>query len=384
MTHHIKYEEAKTLINGGIPVLLTGEKGSGKTTMAKQIAEDLELRFFSVSMTRQTTLSYLLGFMNVNGVYIPSLLRDAVEHGGMYLLDELDAGDPNVLLSLNTIENGYVSFPDKLVQCHKDFRLVATANPQDQHDHYTGRAKLDAATLDRFDEIKVPRDEMLEKTLVDSDTFRHISALREALREINSSIIVSMRDSKRYQKRKELGLLDGVIYKISGENNLVIEKYEELLKKMPKHADQAECRTFGDLVELMNIQAGVNEPTVFTGSGAYTGYDPATSEKPDYSEFTEFNQVRDDESGELKVFGRTGSGQPWVELTGEQLKKHQEYFSRNYNDDASDTYQYSAKEYAEAQYREEQARSAKAKAEAEAKPAKRRKRTDEYDDDIPF
>lgn len=259
MTHHIKYEEAKTLIKENIPVLLTGEKGSGKTTMAKQIAEELGLKFFSVSLTRQTTLSYLLGFMNVNGVYIPSLLRGAVEHGGMYLLDELDAGDPNVLLSLNTIENGFVSFPDGIIECHENFRLVATSNPQDEHSHYTGRAKLDGATLDRFDIIEVPRDEMLEKTLVDADTFRHVSALREVLREHNSSTIVSMRDSMRFQKRKELGLTEGFVHRLVGNNELVIEKYNKFLENMPKHTDQSECKTLEELVSLVSIQSNTPE-----------------------------------------------------------------------------------------------------------------------------
>jgi len=256
--HHIKYDEAKTLIDAGIAVLLTGEKGSGKTTMAKQIAEELKLPFYSVSMTRQTTLSYLLGFMNVSGVYIPSLLRKAAEQGGMYLLDEMDAGDPNVLLALNTIENGFISFPDGLIDLHKDFRLVATANPQNEHAHYTGRAKLDAATLDRFDQILVQRDEQLEKTLVDSDTHRHITALREVLREVNSSVVVSMRDSMRFQQRKDLGLLDGFVHRIVGEDNeLVVEKYEKFLETLPKYTDQSECQTLFDLAELVVKQSGV-------------------------------------------------------------------------------------------------------------------------------
>lgn len=256
--HHVKYEEAKILIEAGIAVLLTGEKGSGKTTMARQIAEDLEIGFYSVSMTRQTTLSYLLGFLNVTGMYIPSLLRKAVEEGGMFLLDELDAGDPNVLLALNTIENGFVSFPDGIIELHKDFRLVATANPQDEHAQYTGRAKLDAATLDRFDQIEVARDEMLEKSLVDTETFRHMHAVRSAITETNSSIVVSMRDSMRFQQRKNLGLLDGFISRLVGKSDYLLEKYNKFLESMPKHSDQGECNTIYNLIDLMKIQSNVD------------------------------------------------------------------------------------------------------------------------------
>jgi len=87
------------------------------------VAEELKYKFFSVSMTRQTTLSSLIGFKNINGDYVRTQLRDAVEFGGLLLLDEIDAGDPNVLLCLNTLENGFMSFPDLIVQKHPDFRL---------------------------------------------------------------------------------------------------------------------------------------------------------------------------------------------------------------------------------------------------------------------
>jgi len=254
MTLHSRYGEVELLVKNRIPVLLTGEKGSGKTTLVHQIAEALDLRFFSMSMTRQTTLSHLLGFMSVNGTYVPSLLKDAFENGGLYLLDELDAADANVLLCLNTIENGYLSFPTGVIQVHPDFRLAATANPQDQHDFYTGRSKLDAATLDRFDLVEIDRDDHLEKSLVDPDTFRRMSLLRGILADTNSSICLSMRDSIRYQQRKELNLLDGFVYRLVQKSDLVFQKYADDLESMPKHTDQSECNTFEELVDLVSIQ----------------------------------------------------------------------------------------------------------------------------------
>jgi MoxR-like ATPase len=254
MRHH-KFDEARKLVEANQPVLLTGEKGSGKTTLAKHIAEDLGLPFFSISMTRQTTLSHLLGFLSVNGTYVPSMLFNAVSNGGMMLLDELDAADANVLLSLNTIENGYVSFPTGIVECHKDFRLVATSNPQDQHHHYTGRVKLDGATLDRFDIIDVDRDADLEKSLVDADTYRRIILLRDVLQQQNSSIIISMRASLRYQKRKELGLLDGFIERLVDHNPLAIQSYKNAIRHMPAETRQDDCKTAEDLWDLAVSQS---------------------------------------------------------------------------------------------------------------------------------
>lgn len=248
------YDEAFRLVESGMPVLLTGEKGSGKTTLAMQIAEGLELQFFNISMTRQTTLSHLLGFMSVNGTYVSSQLRKVAEEGGLFLIDEIDAGDANVLLCLNTIENGFISFPDGIIQLHENFRLVATSNPQDAHDSYVGRNKLDAATLDRFDIIDIDHDDELEKTLVEFETFQHIDAMRKALKSYNSSIVVSMRDAVRLQNRSKLGLTEGFMFRVCGKNDLVMQKYEEFIASMPKFTDQAKCKTFEDLHELLNTK----------------------------------------------------------------------------------------------------------------------------------
>lgn len=256
--HHHKYFEVTTLVNAGIAVLLTGEKGTGKTTLAKDTAEALGLNFYSMSMTRQTTLSHLLGFISVNGVYIQSQLRQAVEFGGLFLLDEIDASDPNVILCLNTIENGYMSFPDGIVELHDDFRLMATSNPQNDHKSYNGRAKLDAATLDRFDVVDIEKDDELEKSLVDFYTYSHIELARKCLKDSNSSTYISMRDTIRFQKRKDLGLDDGFIQKLMSEDRMALEQYEKTKDNMPKVKNISDCVMLTDVWEYVT---GKNKTT---------------------------------------------------------------------------------------------------------------------------
>lgn len=247
MTFHSKFDEVYTLVNAGVAVLLTGERGSGKTTLAKHVTNKLKLPFYSLSMTRQTTLSHLMGFINVNGTYVPSHLRKAAESGGVFLLDELDASDPNVILSLNTIENGYLTFPDEMIELHKDFKLVATSNPQDNHKDYNGRSKLDASTLDRFDVINVERDDNLERLLIDFTTYSHISLIRKCLEEQNSSNYISMRDSLRFQKRKDLKLLDDYIIRLFKNNQIAYENYLKKVENIPEFSDISKCETLSDV-----------------------------------------------------------------------------------------------------------------------------------------
>lgn len=79
------------------------------------------------------------------------------EGGGVHVLDELDAADPNLLLTVNTaLANGYCNVPHRpdkpRAERHKDFVQIATANTvgRGADRMYVGRGQLDAATLDRF------------------------------------------------------------------------------------------------------------------------------------------------------------------------------------------------------------------------------------------
>ena len=170
----------------------------------------------------------------------------------MFLISEIDGMDPNVLLALNTLENGFISFPDKVVTPHKDFRLVADANPQDEHHIYTGRSKLDAATLDRFDVVEIPLDTDLELSLTDKKTANEVNLMRSVLKDYNASKQISMRDTIRYYQRKQIGLGDN--YHISLlENEDYLETYNTKLDKLypPKPKAQEECETIDELWETI-------------------------------------------------------------------------------------------------------------------------------------
>lgn len=151
--NHKEYAALLAVVNANVPAFLVGPPGTGKSTVASRVAKALGLNFYPVSISMQTSESRLLGYIDANGKPVRTALREAVEHGGLFLCDEIDNGNSNVLAVLNSIlANDEVGFPDATVTKHKDFRFLATGNTwgTGANAQFVGRQQLDAATLDRF------------------------------------------------------------------------------------------------------------------------------------------------------------------------------------------------------------------------------------------
>ena len=179
--------------------LLTGPAGSGKTTCAEKVAEALGLSFHPMSVGPETMKSDLLGFIDANGNYHTTQVREAFERGGLLLLDEIDAGNGASMTILNSLlSNGYCSFPDGVVQRHPDFRCIAAANTfgRGADRLYVGRNQLDAATLDRFVVRAFDYDEELERRLAGNDEWvNRVQEVRAMASDLKLRVVVSPRAS---------------------------------------------------------------------------------------------------------------------------------------------------------------------------------------------
>lgn len=172
-------------------VMLVGPAGSGKTTTCEQVATALELDFYCKSVCSQTSKAELLGYQDANGNYVSTDFRTAYENGGVFVLDEIDAGNPNVIAVLNSaLANGVCSFADGMVKKHSDFVLIACANTfgMGADRMYVGRNQLDAATLDRFSVIDFGYDENLEILISGNETFA--KCIQEMRREMKAERVV--------------------------------------------------------------------------------------------------------------------------------------------------------------------------------------------------
>jgi len=186
-------------IKNRMSVFLVGPAGSGKTTIAEKTAEKYGMDFYCMSVGNQTTKSDLLGFISATGNYVSTVFRTAFEKGGLFLLDEIDAGNSNVLTILNSaLANGYCSFPDGMVQRHKDFVCIASGNTigQGANKQYVGRNQLDGATLDRFIKIDWYYDEILEKKISKNNGWvNRVQAIRKICNDMGLKLIISPRAS---------------------------------------------------------------------------------------------------------------------------------------------------------------------------------------------
>lgn len=165
---HYRYSLIRAIIGAGVHVFLVGPAGSGKTTVARQIAEDMELPFYAESGHELMTAYDLLGFRNANGDFVATSLYRAVEDGGVFLMDEMDAMNAAALVAVNNIASlspgNPVRFGDREVKVHPDFHLIGGGNTwgRGANGAYVTRQVIDAATLDRFACIEFGYDATLE------------------------------------------------------------------------------------------------------------------------------------------------------------------------------------------------------------------------------
>lgn len=193
-------QKLRSCIKNRISAFIVGNAGSGKTTKVIHLAKEMNLEYYSISINGQTSKSDLFGFVDANGVYRPSLFRLAYEFGGIFLMDEIDAGNANIILSINqAIENGLCGFPDgKVIRRHKNFVFIASGNTvgTGATKDFIGRNPLDGASLDRFVKISWEYDEALELKISSNPYWvKRVQTIRKVVGELGIRLIVSPRAS---------------------------------------------------------------------------------------------------------------------------------------------------------------------------------------------
>lgn len=178
---------------GRFNVFLTGDAGTGKSSIAEACAEALGVSFTSLNCSGGLTEGALVGRVAPNlqtgeQVYTAGPLVRAFRDGGVFLLDEMDAADENVLLALNTLADAkaWHTPAGERIERHPDFYLLAAGNTfgTGASRLYSGRNQLDAAFLNRWITVSVDYDVELERSLVACrELADRIHAARETMRQ---------------------------------------------------------------------------------------------------------------------------------------------------------------------------------------------------------
>lgn len=178
---------------------IAGPAGSGKTYAVSKIAEALEAPFHfngAIGMSHE-----LLGFIDGAGFYHRTAFREAYEHGGCYLFDEVDGSDNSALLALNAaLANGRATFPDGVIERHVDCRIYAAANTWGFGGtaDYVGRGKIDAAFLSRFPaKFHWQYDNHVEQSVYGSQEFAEmVQRARSRAKSAGLKVLITPRDTQ--------------------------------------------------------------------------------------------------------------------------------------------------------------------------------------------
>lgn len=189
--YHGIFEKVLSLVAGGANVWLYGEAGTGKSHIARQIAEVLEWEYRETGCILDVNEGFK-GFIDANGNEHGTQFTQALElaesgKNVVFCMDEADGGTPEIMNALNSfLDNGCIECMGHvyhMTDMKEHLRIIACGNTNGRGgDGRYARNIMDDATLNRFIRIPVDYDRGIEMSvsggneeLVDFiDTFRKV------------------------------------------------------------------------------------------------------------------------------------------------------------------------------------------------------------------
>ena len=202
-------------------VYLYGPAGSGKNTIAEQIAEALGVEFYYQNTL--VTKFDVSGYKNAQGEYEETPFYKAWKNGGLFFADELDNSTAEAIIALNAaLANGYYTFPNssEKVAKHPDFYCIAAGNTNGQGatEEYCGRYQMDESSRDRFAFIEIGYNEKIEESICGGhlDILEFVRDLRSVTKSLQIKLICGYRAISRLAKFYDMDtkfVLDSFIFK---------------------------------------------------------------------------------------------------------------------------------------------------------------------------
>jgi len=189
-----EYEDAKTILKSGHPLLITGMKGIGKSLLAANIARDFKVPRFVFNCSQTVTEDDIIGYFIDLATFADGIVTQAVKasmdypEGAMLVLEEVNALQPGVAMALHPL----LDFNRMLIvkATGETYRVegtrlfvVATANIG-----YEGTLPMNPAFKSRFVPLHLPNHTREVRTkiaskFVDSDVAGTLSSVVQGLQE---------------------------------------------------------------------------------------------------------------------------------------------------------------------------------------------------------
>lgn len=188
--------QLKKIIEAGIRnVWMVGPAGCGKSTIARNVAKELDVPYLCISCGIGTSATEFVGYKYPN--------RESTKFAEYYakpsiiLIDEMTALDPAVGQVLNAaLANGEIETTTGLVCRHPECIIIATSNTfgNGASRQYVANNQLDASTIDRFiGGIIEVNYSVAYESQYDTDVVNYVWKLREIIKECNLRRIASTR-----------------------------------------------------------------------------------------------------------------------------------------------------------------------------------------------
>jgi MoxR-like ATPase len=197
-------DRLKAIIKAGLPFLMEGEKGVGKTALVHKVCVLTDTPLVEFSCSSGTTMGDIIGrerLLNDNSVFdlgvLPTAIKVANHYGRAVLyLDELNALDPEVQKMLNPIIDDRRSLivNNELFTLDEgvEFTIIATQNPT----YYAGVNPLNEDLRSRFigNIMEYPTQEHIENVIDWTDIPE--DTVKEPLLTLAVDTLSMKRDSK--------------------------------------------------------------------------------------------------------------------------------------------------------------------------------------------
>jgi len=200
----------------GKNILIEGEVGVGKTTLAKAVASIFDSDFYRVDCSEELLPHNLVGYFDpplviskgyIEDSYKYGPLAQAMQNGGCLFINEINRMPESTQNSLLTsLDERILEIPKlKTINAHKDFFVVATQNPS----AHVGVTVLGEALKDRFIWINLNYQSPEEEISIINQEANLISGSSEKIAKISQSVIQMTRETTSIRRGSSIrGAID--------------------------------------------------------------------------------------------------------------------------------------------------------------------------------